>query len=888
MEFLRKLYAIPFRLRGLFQRNAVEHELDEELRYHLEELTRQNVVRGMAPDDARRAALLALEGVEQQKELCREARGISRLEHLWQDLRFGGRMLRKNPGFTLVAVLALALGIGANTAIFSIVYGVLFRPLPYPDADRVALVYMKFSVRGNPRGTLSVADFFAWRARNTTFEEPVLITVVGTRFDISTGTGEPEQVRGSSVTSGFFSALRVQPLLGRVFAPGEDSPGHEKLAVISEALWRKRFAADPKAIGQPLVLNGVPHTIIGVLPASFRFAQLPAAQVWTNFLLVPPTRRGPFFYYGMGRLKPGVSLQQAQAEMAALAAEVERESAGKIKEVGFPVVPLREAVVANVRPALLMLFGAVFFVLLISTVNVANLSLSRAQVREREIALRRALGADRGRIIRQLLTESVLLSLLGGVTGLAVAYSALRVLRAINPGDLPRLADIRLDFGVLVFTVAVSVFTGIIFGLFPALQTSHQKLDATLKQGGKGTVGGATRHRTHSALIVVETALSLVLLIGAGLLIRSFNRLQQIDAGFSTDPAGIVYAPINLSGPRFSDNAAVQAFFERLTERMNSIPGMQPFVISDSLPPDRGGDNDTFVIQGRQWTPADNPSISLATVGPGYFRTLGIPIVSGREFTDSDRPNSNPVAIVSESWAKRYFPKESALGHRIKASGPELSGTPFMEIVGVAGDVKYEGLQNNFKLAYYQAQGQSLATSVFIVVKPGISADAAMAAIRRAVHEVDPAIVVQQPGTLEELLSESVAQPRFRTVLLATFAGLALLLAAIGIYGVIAYSVAQRSNEIGVRMALGARRGDVLRMVVGQGFRLTVIGLVIGGVAALALTRVLSDLLFAVRPTDPLTFVSMTILLLLVALAACMQPAWRATRVDPIIALRHD
>ena len=887
MSWSRSVSTFPLKLRALFRRDRLEAELDAELRYHVDQLAQQNIDGGMSPDNARRAALLAVAGIEQQKEACRETRGVSRIEHFWLDLRFGARMLRKAPAFTLVAITALALGIGANTAIFSIVYGVLFRPLPYPDADRVATVYMRFQGRGIPRGTMSMADFLTWRARNTVFEEPVLRSIVSDRFDISSGTGDPEQVRGSSVTAGFFSALRVEALVGRVFGPGEDRSNSERLVVLSEGLWRRRYNGDPSIIGQPMILNGVPHTIIGVLPESFRFAQAPNAQLWTNLLVVPPTRRGPFFYIGMARLKPGATMEQAQAEMDAVAANVTRETGGKYQAVKFPVVPLREAVTYRVRSALLILFGAVFFVLLISTVNVANLSLSRARVREREIALRSALGADRARIVRQLLTESVLLSLLGGATGLFVADSALRLVRALNPGNLPRVADIHLDLTVLAFTFAVSILTGIVFGLFPALQTSHANLDASLKQGGKGTVGAA-HNRTHGVLIIVETALSLVLLIGAGLLIRSLNRLQQSDAGFTADPASIVFAPITLSGPRYQNNtASVQSFFARVTEKVKSIPGMKSFTISDGLPPDHESDSDTFVIQGRPYSPTENPSISVVTVAPGYFRMLGIPVVSGREFNDADTAISNPVVIVSESWAKRYFPGESALGHRIKASGPDLNATPFMEIVGVVGDVKYEGMQGG-TLAYYPAQSQAPASSTFLLAQPAIPMDAAVAAIRRAVHEVDPSVVVQQPRRLEDIVYESVAQPRFRTILLTTFAGLALMLAAIGIYGVIAYSVAQRSNEIGVRMALGARRRDVLRMVVNDGMKLTASGLLLGAVAAVALTRLLSELLFDVRPTDPLTFGGMIVLLAGVSLLACAQPAWRATKVDPIATLRHE
>lgn len=883
MEWTQWLSTLPKRLRFLFHRDAAERELNDELRYHMEELIAQHVANGVPLEEARLRAMRAMDGVEQQKELCRDTRGTSRLEHLGQDLRFGARMLRKSPGFTLVAVAALALGIGANTALFSIVYGVLFRPLPYAEPDRVVMVFMRFSGRGVARGTMSMADFFDWRQHNQSFEEPALVGIAG-QFDINDG-GEAEQVRGGSVSSGFFSALRAEPLIGRTFATGEDRPGSQKLVVLTEGLWRRRYASDPNAVGKSITLNGEPHTIIGVLPGSFRFDRLPTAQLWTNLILTPPTRRGPFFYNGIARLKPGVTLAQAQAELSAIAAEIQRANPG-YKQVAFPVVPVRDAVVDNVRTALFVLFGAVFFVLLISIANVANLSLSRAQVREREIALRSALGANRGRIVRQLLTESILLSAIGGAVGLAIAFGALRVLRSLNPGNLPRVGDIRLDPTVLAFTAGVSVLAGILFGLAPALQSSRRGLDAALKQGSRGTVTG--RSRIHGALIVTETALSLVLLIGSGLLIRSLNRLQHNEAGFSADPASVIFAPISLSGPRYQDPAAVRAFTERLNESMKRIPGMAAFGLSDSLPPNHGADNDTFVVQGQPWSPTTNPSVDVATVDPGYFRMLGIPILRGRDFADSDTPTSTPVAIVSESWARRYFPDDNPIGHRIKQSGPDLNNTPFMEIVGVVGDVKYEGLQQTSCMAYYMPLRQVPTTTMFMVAHPAIPVSEATAAMRRAVREIDPNVVVNATRTLEDAMSQSVAQPRFRTVLLGTFAGLALLLAAIGIYGVIAYSVAQRSNEIGVRMALGAGRSDVLKMVVNQGLKLVGGGLLIGIMASFGLTRVLRDLLFAVQPTDPITFAAMTGLLLTIALAACLQPAWRASKVDPVIALRHE
>jgi len=884
------LYAAPLRLRSLFRRQQVERELDEELRGHLEHLIQQNLTAGMPPEQARAAAMRQMDGLEQRKEECRDARGVNFFEHFAQDIRYGARVLRKNPGFTLTAVLALALGIGANSAIFSVVYGVLVRPLPFPDAERLAMVYVHFSPQNSERGNMSIADFLDWKAQNRSFEEPALFAVAGAaqlrRFDL-TGVDEPEEVRGTSVTTGFFPALRAQPLLGRLFLPGEDAAGSERKVVLGESLWRRRFGSRPDIVGQGTVLNGMRFTIIGVLPASFQFARLPDAEVWTNLLLNPPTHRGPYFYNGIGRLKPGVTLEQAQAETNAIGGSIERANSSWYSHLTMPVIPLREALVGKVRPALLVLFGAVVFVLLIAAVNVANLLLSRANVREREIAVRAALGAGRGRLVRQLLTESTLLALLGGGLGLLLAYAGIQLLRAWNPGNLPRVGDIQLDSHVALFTLLISLASGILFGLAPAMHSSRG-LIGSLNEGGRSGTAGTARRRVHAALMVSEVALSLVLLIGAGLLLRSFDLLQKVNAGFSADPQKVLALDITLSGPKYADGKAQVAFFDRLIEQARALPGVESAALSDSLPPSEAGDSDTFVIDGQAWTQAGFPSTDNAILGPGYFRAMEIPLLRGRDFADSDTAGSPPVAIISASLARRYFPHEDPIGHRLKQSDPSLHGSPFMEIVGVVGDVKYDGLDDHSEMAYYTPYRQNFARNLYLVVRSGLPAASLSGTLRQQVRDLDPDVVVSQPSTLEQVMSDSVAQPRFRTALLGLFAAIALVLAAIGIYGVIAYAVAQRTHEIGIRMALGARRMDVLRLVTIRGLQLTLAGLAIGMAAAMALTRLLKSLLFGVRPSDPLTFLGMATLLCTVALLACAEPARRAMRVDPMVALRYE
>ncbi|HUE24166.1 MAG TPA: ABC transporter permease [Bryobacteraceae bacterium] len=874
--------------RNLFRKSGKERELNDEVHAYVRELTGEKVRSGMHYEEARRAAAIELGGVEQVKEAVRDVRRGHMLEQLLQDIRYAARALRKNPGFTAVAMLALALGVGANTAMFSVVYGILLRPLPYPDADRIAVVYMHWLPWDNPRANMSMADFLDWKSQTTSFEESSLYASVGRRFDL-TGAGDPEQVSGASATSGFFGVLRARPIVGRTFLAGDDQPASARVAVIGASLWQRRFAGRADALGQPIILNGVPCTVVGVMPESFHFP-LANSEVWTNLPVVPPKRRGPFFYRAFGRLKPGVTLQQAQAEANAIGRRIEQANPTVYSHLDLPVISMRDAMVGDIGTPLIVMLCAVCLVLLIAVVNVANLMLARATVREREMALRLSLGAGRGRLVRQLLTESVLLSGLGGIGGLALAYLGIVFLRAANPGNLPRITDIHVDGTVLAFLLLISLLTGILFGLAPALQSARADLSSTLKEGGRGTTGGL-RQRTRSVLIVSEIALSLMLLVGAGLLLRSLLRLQRVDAGFHGAPEHILAMTVSPANRRYADEATGIAFYGRLLDRVRQLPGIRYASLSDGLPPDQEGDADTFVIQDAAPRTSGNPVVTVDTVSPDYFRTMGIGLVRGRAFEARDGRESVPVAMVSESFARRFLPGEDPLGKRIKESGPELTFLPFREIVGVVADVKYTGLDANRQAAYYLPYTQNYTRRTFLVVNSSSDSagDAANLApmLRREIQAVDKDVVVAWVSTLQQAMRDSVARPRFDAILLMLFAGVALLLAVIGIYGVIAYAVAQRTHEIGVRMALGACRADVLHLVLRQGARLAAMGIAVGLGGAFMFTRLMRTLLFDTSVQDTFTFAAAAVGLFAVALLASIIPAHRATRIDPLSALRN-
>jgi putative ABC transport system permease protein len=867
-------------LRNLFTRPRVERDLDDELRAYLDQLIDEKRRAGMSEVEARREARIELGGLEQVKEEVRQVRTGQMFEELLQDLRYGVRTLRKNPAFTAVAVLALALGIGANTVMFSVAYGTLLRPLPYGGADRVAVVYMRYFPRDFTFGTMCIRDYLMWKENNHAFEAPSLFRSL--RADVGGNPGVPEQVQGAAVTAGFFSTLDVHPLIGRTFAPGEDKPASGSVVVLSESIWRRRFAASSSVLGQTVLVNGAPATVIGVMPGEFRFPRR-ETEVWTNLVLNPPTRYGPWFYRGVARLKPGVTLEQAQAEVNNIGLRMMQQNP-YYKRLTLPVLGLREALLGTaVKPAILVLAGAVGLVLLIAVVNVANLMLARATVREREMALRLSLGAGRGRLVRQLLTESVLLSLMGGVAGLALAWGGIELIRAWNPGDLPFIDSVRMDAGALGFMAFISMLTGILFGLAPALASARADLNSTLKEGGRTGASNRKRGRTRAALVVAEITLSLMLLVGAGLLLRSFANLQSVDGGISTPPRQILTMMISPGDRKYDAPRAGIAFYNEVLRRVRSVPGVEAAALTDSLPPDRQGDADTFAMEGQTLAPGEvNPIISQPTVSPDFFRALGIPLVKGRYFTEQDTLDSAPVAIVSEGFARRFFPAQQALGKRVR------DYDTWMEIVGVVGNVKYLGLTVDTDPAIYKTFGRSYGSRMSLVVRSSGDAGRLAEALRQNIQSIDPGVTLAQIGTMEQALALSVSQPRFNTMLLALFAAIALLLASVGIYGLVAYSVAQRTHEIGVRMALGAARADVLRMVVRQGASLAAIGIAIGLGGAFALTRLLKTMLFGIGVTDTLTFAVAPLGMMLVVLLATFVPALRATRISPVVALRYE
>ena len=866
-------------LKNLFRKSAVEADLDGELRAYLDQLTDRNLRAGMDPEEARRAARVELGGLDQVKEEVRQVRAGRLIEQTLQDVRYGVRTLRKNRAFTAVAVLALALGIGANTAMFSVVYGILLRPLPYPDASRIAVVCLRYYPRDFAYGTLCLRDFETWKANNHAFEEPSIFG--STRLDVSGGEAAPEQVLGATVSSGFFPALRVQPLLGRIFADGEDHAGSPALVVIGESLWRRRFAASRDVLGRSMLIGGVAHTIIGVVPRTLR-CPYPETEAWTNLRQPPPTRYGPWSYRGIARLKPGVTMAQAQAETNAIGLLMMQQNP-TYKRLTVPILELRDWFAGDMRKPLAVLMGAVALVLLVAIVNVANLLLARGTARDREMALRLSLGAERGRLIRQLLIESLLIAGAGGLAGIALAYAAVQALHYGNPGSLPFMEFVRLDTRALLFTLAISLFTGLIFGLFPALRSSRTDLRRS------GAV--SRRHtQTRSALVVAEIALSLMLLVGSGLFLRSLDRLERVTGGFSAPAQQILTMTISPGHRKYSDASAGVPFYNDVVSRALSLPGVESAAISDALPPDRQGDADTFGIEGRPEAAGEiNPIVSDITASPGYFRTLGIPLLRGRYFDEHDTATSEPVTVISESMARRFFAGRDPIGQHLRASGPGF-GNPWMTIVGIVGDVKYLGRseKRDNDAAYYMPFGQNYSQRMYLAVRTREAPSEIAGTLRREIQSANPTATIARIGTMEHAMDLDVAEPRFHTAILGIFAATALLMASVGIYGLIAFSVARRTQEIGVRIALGACPGDVLRLVVRQAATLAVVGIGFGLAGSLALTRVLRAMLFATSATDLFTYTLVPLALFAVVLLAAAVPARRATRISPVVALRYE
>ena len=816
------------------------------------------------------------------------------MKTLWQDIRYGLRMLAKSPGFTSVAILTLALGIGANTAIFSVVSAVLLRSLPFPAPKKLVRV-VSVRAHDNAPDNASYPDFTDWRAQSHAFSQ---MAAYRTESLTLTGQGNPAHIDGAVVSAELFPLLGVRPILGRTFLSEEDSPGAGDSGlpvVLSHGLWRQRFGADPAIVGRTIDLDNRSFTVVGVMPAGFQFPiQSGPIDFWTTIAVdlvemqgekPMASQRGAHYLDVIGRLKSQVSPSQAQAELATIVGNLNKQYTDNAPRTVW-VVPELHQLVSGVRPALLILLGAVGCVLLIACANVGNLLLSRGAARQREMTLRGALGASRWRMIRQLLTESIMLAIAGGALGVALAVWGIRPLVRLVPEDVPRITDIHLNAPVLLFTAALSVLTGVLFGLAPAMRLSRARFLESLKESGRGALGGLYSSRLRGVLVVCDVALAAILLVGAGLLIKSFLRLERVDPGY--DPHRVLTFKVDLPDSTYTKERQV-AFYQEALARLNQLPGVRSASAVLPLPLDGDEIDTTVEIEGQPVDRANPLRTNYSWVEPNYFGTVGIRLREGRDFNDRDNLATTPVVIVNETIAKRYFPGQDPIGKRISPQiGNGYPTPPMREIVGVVGDVKQTDLTAQPGPQVYVPRSQSPFVGMIFVVRTEVAPLSVLSAARKEISEIDKDLPVYGVKTLDQYFAQSIGQPHFFTTLLGIFASLALLLAAVGLYGVISYSAVQRTHEIGVRMALGANKGDVLKLVVGQGFKLTLLGVAIGVAGALALTRLLSALLYDVQPTDPATFFTVSLALMCVALLACYIPARRAARVDPMVALRYE
>jgi predicted permease len=938
---MRWRYKLPLRLRSLLEGERVDRELRDEIRFHLERQVEENLAQGMSPEAARLAARRALGGVEQIAQQCRDTRRVRLLENLLQDARYGLRALARNPGATVVAVLTLALGIGANTAIFSVLHGVLLRPLPYPHPGRIASIGQASPASGDHRLGVSEPQLLRLRDMAAAGGGP-LAAIGGYVLHSSTLTGgagatdpggagatdpggsgvaggatgaasgadaaEPERITIASATAGACEALGAAPVLGRCFAWSDGLPGAEPVTILSHGLWRRRFGGDPRIAGRRIQVDGKAATVVGVLPAGFSLPEelvdAPPVQLWRPMAIDPGKLNwGSYYLRPIARLRPGADIGQVRAQVGTVFARLRQENpAAAIRDPDYSirVVGLHDDLMGDVRAALWVLVGAVAVVLLIACANVASLLLAQAAARQQEIAVRAALGAGPGRLVRQLLTESLLIALVGGAAGIGLAAWGLALISRLGVSGVPRLHEVSLNLPVLVFTLAVSAAAAMLFGLVPAAQLAAPDLTRSLRESGRGLSASGRKHRLHGILVIAEVALAVMLVISAGLLLRSFRGLVRIDPGF--DPVNLLSARVDLPPQRYRDNASTSLFYGQLLERLRALPGVSSAAAA-TLPPLAGEAGDTtFDIEGGRHAggspgaSGDTPDPHLYhwLVTPGYFQAAGIALVRGRPIRAADGAGAQPVGVINETMARQYWRDGQPLGKRIRLYWSESEKGPWLEIVGVVRDVAFRQLGEASQPELYlpEAQGQAVADfpsrQMTLVLRSAADPRALAAAVRREARAVDPTVPVSRVQTLDELVARSVSRSRFNLILLALFAAVALALAAVGIYGILANAVRQRSREIGIRKALGARQGDVFRLLVGQGMRLTGIGLVLGLGAAAALTRFQQSLLFGVEPTDPLTFGAVALLLCAVSLVACSLPARRALAVDPMVTLRAE
>jgi len=886
----RWLYMIPLRLRSLFRRRQLDRELDEELRDHLARRTEEYVAKGMLPQEARRAALLEMGGVERCKEECRDARRVDWIQDLIRDLNHGLRMLAKSPGFSAIVIAILAIGIGANTAIFSVVYAVLLKPLPFPNPGQLVFLSEAKPQNGISSAGASYDNFTEIRAQNHLFSE---LAGFATHELTLTGRGEPAAVDTGDVTSELFALLDTKPLVGRAFVPDDGKQGAPPVVILSESVWRDRFAADPNVIGSSVSLDHRPYTVVGVIPGepsvifSPRRIQfwIPVAQDPLFAPWIP--RQGLRFLGVVGRLQAGVSIAQAQAEMDTVAARLAKKFPAENSGWIIRLKPLQRVIVGDVRTALFVLLGAVGLVLLIACANISNLLLARATSRGKEIALRIALGAGRARIVRQLLTESAVLGLLGGAAGVLLAYGGVHALASFLPENLPQVHAIRVDASVLFFALALALLASLLFGLAPAFFAVRSNVQATLKEGAAHSSEPGARRFARGFLAAAEVALAMVLLVAAGVLLRSFAALTSVNPGFRV--THVVKADIQLPQFQYSKPEQWAAFSDELLRRLQSQPGMRDCAVAVPLPLNKQGSAPLpFEIMDHPPLPKGTPeSADFVSVSPAYFHVMGIPLLRGRAFNDRDISSAPRVTIISEAFAHRFFANEDPIGKQLVFSFPPNPGVP-RQIVGIVGDVRDVSIGRDPGPMMYVPFNQSPFWGGEVVVRSELNLGSVAATIRQEVHEVDKDLPVADVVSMSDLIDTSVAQPRFRTWLLGSFAVIALVLAAAGIFGVISYSVSRRTHEIGIRVTLGASPANVMRLILAESARLVLIGLAVGVPVALGLGRFLSNLLFGIHAADPTTFTAVALLLFTVATLAAYVPARRATRVDPMIALRQE
>ena len=881
-----------YRLRALFRGQQMDSEVEEKLRGHLEYEAEKLRRTGLPPDQAMRRARLVLGGPEQVKQQVRESRGTKFLEELLQDIRYAIRSFAKTPATTAMILLSLAIGIGANTAVFSFTSALLLNPLPYPNPDRLTILWLRSPGIGILQDWPSPGQYHDIVTQNHVFDDSALVT--GSSF-ILTDRAKAIRVGGMEATSNLLPMLGAKPMLGRLFLPEEDRPGTPQTVVLTYGLWQQEFAGDPHILGQAITLNGHLHTVVGVLPASFRLDHEVVPTVGgipkPDFFMPPADEARDATNYGsenfniLARLKPGVSVGQAQADIDVIAARIRKD---KSRDPSFTisVVCLMNQVVGDIRTAMLILFGAVALVLLIACTNVANLLLSRATARQREIAVRAALGAGRARVVRQLLTETILLSLIGGVAGTGLSAVCILLARKMHPANIPRLNELGLDWRVLAFTFAISLATGVLFGLAPALRAARVNVTASLKSGGKGSLHGglSLRHdRLRGTLVVAEIAISLPLLIAAALLVRSFAQLSDVPPGFN--PQHVISMNLSAYGPTLNTPAKRSQFYQELTERTTHLPGVTAAGAVSALPLTPTVGWGRVHIEG--YTPLPNEpevQVDFRVATPSYFNVMQVPLLHGRTFAEADSPTMPPVMIIDQKMADHFWPHGDAIGKHVRRSDDDSWAT----IVGVVGIVKEYGLDAGTRMVMYAPHAQLSAGTMYFVARTQTDPNAFGNEITRLANSINPNVPVSDVATMSRRLQDSLARQRFAMLMLSSFAAFALILAAIGVYGVISFLVTQGTADIALRMALGARRMSILSWVFGQGAKLASIGLVAGVMGSLALTHIMSSLLFQVKATDPLTFGSMLFVLLFVALSACLLPATRAMRIDPVIALRAE